>query len=256
MSTKTHIARPSASVCYNKPHNIKVSGIHKILVLADAHVPFSDNNFVKKAIDIGKFFKPDIIVFLGDIIDCVSISRFVKRMDERDFSNEIKATRKFLEYVCYNTFRGCDFYYLEGNHEQRISNFLLTHADALATLEELSLPSLLHFKELGIKFLPSDKILQIGKLTYTHGHLLKGTCSQYPSRSLYLAAKTNAIMGHAHRAGAYTCRSITGEIFKTFSVGCMSVLSPSYSAFNDFTAGCAIVETDKNNNFEVQLKSF
>jgi predicted phosphodiesterase len=237
------------------PNNIKISGNHKTLVLADTHFPYQSNDAIKKAIDIGKQFKPDIVVFLGDIIDCVSISRFVKRMDERDFNTEIKATRRFLETTT-RTFNGCKFYYLEGNHELRVSNYLLTHADALATLEELSLPSLLHLKEMNITFLPSDKILQIGKLTYTHGHLLKGTCSQFPARSLYMSAKTSAICGHAHRESAYTCRAITGEIFKTYSIGCLATLTPSYSAYNDFTAGCATITTDNVGKFDVQLKSF
>ena len=227
---------------------------HKILVIPDTHIPYQDNNSIKKTLEIGKRFNPDIIVLLGDIIDCVSISRFVKRTDERDFNTEVKSTRKFLEYI-RNTFKQSLFYYLEGNHEERITNYLLTHADALATLEELSLPSLLHLKELGIVFLSKEKTLQIGKLTYTHGQICKGICSTFPARALYLSAKTNAICGHAHRQSSYCCRSLTGEVFRTYSTGCLSILNPSYSVFNDFTAGCAIIETDNKGEFDVQLKS-
>lgn len=241
------------SECLKK--TIKVSGSHKVLVLADVHIPFQNNDSIKKAIEVGKKLKPDIVVLLGDILDCVSISRFIKRTDERDFNKEVLAARKFLESIT-KTFKGCKFYYLEGNHEQRISHYLLTHADALANLDELSLPSLLHLKQWGITFLPCEQILQIGKITLTHGNLLKGTCSMFPARSLYMSAKCSAMIGHAHRESAYTCRSLTGEVYKTYSVGCLSTLSPSYAVFNDFTAGCATVETDRQGNFEVSLKAF
>ena len=158
-------------------------------------------------------------------------------------------------YSLRDQFPKCRIYYLEGNHEARVSIFLLTHADALASLSELSLPSLLKLKELRIDYLPSDRILRIGNLVATHGHLLKGTCSQFPARSLYLATKTNAICGHAHRPTFYQCRSITGDVYKTYSTGCLSILNPSYSYFNDFCHGIATVETDNRNNFEVQLKA-
>src|SRR5579862_5085557 len=113
----------------------------KILVMGDTHVPYQNKEAVEKAIQIGKELKPDKIVLLGDMIDCVSISRFVKRMDERDFNQEVKETRKFLERL-RKTFPKAEMTYLEGNHEERITHYLLTHADALSTLEELSLPSL------------------------------------------------------------------------------------------------------------------
>ena len=225
----------------------------RFLILSDIHVPYQHKLNLSKAIEYGKKYNPTDVVLLGDVIDCVSISKFLKKSNERDFNKEILQTRKFLQSL-RNTFPKANISYLEGNHENRLNKYILTNASELSNLKELSLPSLLQLDKYNIKYYSEDKILKAGNLVLTHGHLVKGSCSSYPARSLFYSTKVSSLCGHCHRESMYTCRTIDNKVLKSYSVGCLSTLQPSYSIFNDFTAGFAVIDVISN-KAEVKLIS-
>ena len=51
------------------------------VTIGDTHVPYQDKSAIKCAIKIIKSIEPDNIIFIGDIIDFYSISRFSKTPD-------------------------------------------------------------------------------------------------------------------------------------------------------------------------------
>ena len=50
-------------------------------VLPDIHFPFQDKNALKVALDLINYVKPSVIIQVGDLVDCYSISRFSKDPD-------------------------------------------------------------------------------------------------------------------------------------------------------------------------------
>ena len=166
----------------------------RILVVSDLHIPFQDDGAVRKAMEIGKRFTPDTVVLNGDIVDFAAISKFVKSPKERDLKKELDMTNKFLKMV-RQKFPLAKLIYKSGNHEERLLVYLWTKAEAFADLPELTLPSLLHFKENRIEYSPKENVLKFGDLSVVHGHEIKGTLSTYPARTGYQSAKTNVLFG-------------------------------------------------------------
>ena len=227
----------------------------KILILSDLHIPFQDDGAVRKAMEIGKRFNPDTVVLNGDVVDFGAISKFVKSPKERDLKKELDMTNKFLKMV-RQKFPLAKLIYKSGNHEERLLVYLWTKAEAFADLPELTLPSLLHFKENRIEYSPKENVLKFGDLSVIHGHEIKGTLSTYPARTGYQSAKTNVLFGHCHRESSYTTRDVNDKVYHSYSTGCLSKLHADFSPHNEWTHGIALIEVSGNGEFEVQLKSF
>jgi hypothetical protein len=88
-----------------------------------------------------------------------------------------------------------------------------------------------------------------------HGH------ENYGSKSIHIAYKqlfntmTNVMSGHYHITQSDFKRSLTGEIYGSWVVGCLCSLYPRYHPQgNNWNSGFAIVEKENNGNFEVNNK--
>jgi predicted phosphodiesterase len=232
-----------------------VQGKHRVLILSDLHLPYHDPTAVKKALAIGKLFRPDIIILNGDFLDAISLSRYSRRLEDRDFNREVKAARTFL-YGLRKEYPLAKMFYRTGNHEKRVADYLMNTASELSTLEELQLPHLLHLKELRIQWLEREDILDLCGLKVLHGHEVSGTLSVYPARGLQLATQCPSICGHSHRSSFYISRNIERKIIQSWTLGCLCDLQPSYSINNNWVHGVGLVETIGQNKFKVILENF
>jgi predicted phosphodiesterase len=226
----------------------------KIIVLNDIHIPYQDSAAVKSALQIAKKYNPDKIIIGGDCIDFHAISRFLKNPRERNLKEEINQTREFLRTL-RDIFPKADILFKEGNHEARLGVFLWSKAEEFSDLDELTLPSLLHFKEHQIQYYPKEKIIYLTKkLVVIHGHERGSICTTFPARSLFLTTNISAIAGHCHRQSSFVKRTITGELIRTYTTGCLCATSADYAVFTDWTQGIALVETNGKGEFDVTLK--
>jgi hypothetical protein len=66
-----------------------------------------------------------------------------------------------------------------------------------------------------------------------------------------MRAKANAICGHSHQTSEHTERDVNNKMVTTWSVGCLSELSPDYSPYNKWNHGFAFI-TSNGNEFTVQ----
>jgi predicted phosphodiesterase len=247
-------SKETVSNCLNSKH-IKISGNRKVAILSDIHLPYEDKSALTHALKLVKQFNPDVIVLNGDILDCISLSRYSRASDERDFNSELKAGRVFLTGL-RKQFPKSRIIYRIGNHEARIQAFLMFKANELSTLEELSLPSLLHFKELNIEFLDKTQILDICGLKVLHGHEVAGTLAVYPARGLQLATQCPAICGHSHRSSFFISRNIERKIVQSWTSGCLCNLQPNFSVNNNWVHGIVLVTTHGQDKFDVKLENF
>ncbi|WP_457641438.1 metallophosphoesterase [Persephonella sp.] len=229
----------------------------RVLFVSDIHVPFHDATAVRKAFEYGLDEHVNTVVLGGDIMDNMAVS-FWKNRNRIDFLTELELMRNFLNEV-RGTFVNSNIYYVWGNHEQRHEKYLLSHADKLFGLEEISLENLLKLSEFRIRKIDNRdymqqhrKPFQIGKLYYLHGHEIRASWGVVNiARNLYLKAQDNIIFGHFHQSQEFIQKDINGDVRGSWAVGCLCEMSPDYSIINNWNHGFAVIEYEDDGDFTV-----
>jgi predicted phosphodiesterase len=135
----------------------------KIVVLPDIHYPMHINLSA-----IEKFlvdYKPDVLIYLGDLMDLDYLSRFQKENKliignnlRREYNEVIKLIEK------HRSFSGAEeVYYIEGNHEYRVQKFLESYPAGTGFIE---IPVAMGLKERGIKWVELNDWVRIGHLFF------------------------------------------------------------------------------------------
>ena len=74
-----------------------------------------------------------------------------------------------------------------------------------------------------------------------------------PARGLFLRAKTFSACSHCHTTSEHSTRDINDLMITTWSFGCLCDLSPDWNPIgNDWNWGFALINVEKDNNFEVE----
>lgn len=109
---------------------LKDSGMEKVLVLSDIHIPFQREDIL----DIVAKHKHEIstIILGGDTVDCYAVSSF-SHLETNPLVYEMKETHELLKQI-QNVTPGIRKYMIVGNHEQRWSNYIAKNASELNTL--------------------------------------------------------------------------------------------------------------------------
>ena len=230
----------------------KLSAGRKILVLPDIHVPYHNEKAVIKALTDGKIFGCDTVILLGDTMDCHMLSTHKKMKGALDMVDEVKQTKELMALI-RRAFPSAEVLYMEGNHEQRLSRHMEENSPALVGFDAITLPSLLNLQEeFNVKYLTTGELIACGRMTFIHGHELKGLGGINPARKLYLRAKTSTICGHFHRPDTFFTRNIRGESIECHVLGTLGTLTPHYHPLNEWRHGWGIVEVYKNGSFRVE----
>jgi predicted phosphodiesterase len=209
--------------CYKN----EVKNETRILVISDLHVPFQLSNLLEV---LGKYKdKIDILIFNGDISDCQSISKYIKKY-RVPFVEELIQTRDFITKVI-KLINPKKVYFNFGNHEIRYANYFSEkiNDDLMSLMPNDSLELLIvdgfykrdRFNGTKLFFEPLNKVIdnieliytgswynQIGDVIFCHPMaykraLLKTTQDAY----LYFVQKKldfNCIIcSHTHQIGFY-----------------------------------------------------
>jgi predicted phosphodiesterase len=245
------LALPESKEREWKPYKLPVNH-NDILFLTDIHVPYHNIPALTAALKYGLENEVNTVYINGDLVDFYAISRFQKDPRKRDLASEIYMAREFL-YTLRKLFPTQAIYFKAGNHDIRWDHYLINNASDLVGIEEFSLESILHLKQLNITFIADKQIVQMGKLIAVHGHEF-GQSMFSPvniARGLYLRAKDNAICGHHHQTSEHTEPNINGKVTTCWSVACLCELHPDYMPINKFTHGFAHIKAFDNDEFEV-----
>jgi hypothetical protein len=198
----------------------------RALFFSDPHAKFQDNIAVDVALQFARFWKPHYLFLMGDVIDFYSIARFDNDPRRKlDIQTEIDAARELLVTIRQAVGADCHIYYIEGNHEYRISKFLWSKAPELAHLRSLNLPGLLELKDLGIKYVSKGKMEYHG-FVIKHGHLIRKRSGYAAHAELDAVGKSGA-SGHTHRLGQVYRTDTTGS-YTWVETGCLCDLSPEW----------------------------
>ncbi|HEY1188316.1 MAG TPA: hypothetical protein VGE74_11700, partial [Gemmata sp.] len=166
------------------------------------------------------------------------------------YVEEVETGRKLLAWI-RSQFPAARIVLKEGNHEERLSRYIIQRAPALFGLEGIDLPALLHFADIGAEWVTDKRVIALGKLCVVHGHEYKGGGGVMPARWLYLRTRYVAMCGHFHRSSEYGDRDIRGKEERAWSLGCACYLFPRYMPLNSWNHGFAIVETFADGSFAV-----
>jgi predicted phosphodiesterase len=228
----------------------KVAGI-----FGDVHIPYHSISGLTAYLTWLQTRNPDTIIINGDLVDYHSLSRFVKDPKARNLAEERAATLQFFD-VLRRMFPKARIIWKLGNHEERQEIYLALKAPELLDLEELEYQNIFKLANYGIELVKDKRIIRLGKLPVIHGH-------EYPTpvlgpvnaaRGLFLRTKETAIVNHHHQVSEHTESTLSGEMITCWSLGCLCELHPAYARLNKWAQGGAVVELDKNGNFEVHNK--
>lgn len=226
---------------------------NKTLVLSDIHSRFCDKNALEKAINYGIKSKCNSVIINGDMLDFYQHSKFDKNPNILQyFEDEREWAQDFLELL-QDTF-GYVVYKL-GNHELRRENKI--NSMALQMPEILNIANIkdyVFFDNSNVQVVEDYNHIQYGKLNIIHGHEYYGGGGIHVAYNRLNKAMDNVLSGHSHVSQTSTKMTINGQVYGSWSLGCLCNLHPRYNPKNNWTQGFAILEKESDGNFEVVNK--
>lgn len=226
-------------------------GCDNILFLTDCQIPFHDISALQCALKYGKEQQVNTVYLNGDIVDFYALSDYEKEKRLRDLKAEIEMTREFL-CILRELFPNAQIYYKDGNHEERWSRYIRSRAPDFEGLGELEFASMFHLDKYNIHHISRRTIVEIGNLIAIHAHEVRGVGGVFPARTLFMKTLTSSICGDCHRTSEYSGKSINDKFHTCFTVGCLSVLRPHYSAGAQYNHGFAHIKTNASGDFTVK----
>lgn len=220
------------------------------LILGDIHLPHHDRRTIEAAIGEAKRRRVGWVILNGDTLDSHELSDHDKDPGAARYREEIKIGREFLGWI-RREFRRARIIFKEGNHEARLTRYVMRNAAALSGIEGVDVPGFLQFDKFGIEWVGDKRRILTGKLNVIHGHEYHGGGGVNPARWLYLKAGKVALTNHFHRSSEHIRRNISGQFEAAWSVGCACHLNPEYGPLNEWNHGYALVEVASNGWFTV-----
>ena len=225
----------------------------KPLILSDIHFPYHAEDELLIALEHGHKQDCDSIYLNGDVLDCHTISRFLKDGGAPSFNEEREMFWQFIEYVQSNW--KVPIYYKLGNHEERWQNYLSRQVPELFDVSDLRFDNVMQFDKYGIVQVEAKQKTQMGKLIVVHGHEFGESIFSpvNPARGLFLKAKSSVLAGHNHQTSEHHENNLKGDSLACFSTGCLCQLAPNYRpfAYTKWNHGFAVVGIDSDGSFEV-----
>lgn len=209
-----------------------------IFVASDIHFPFQDNYAVSTFLESCFINQPEIIVLNGDLMDFYKLSRFSKDPKGRDPEEEIDMCRDFLKAL-RDRCPKAEIYYTIGNHETRLTKYILDNAPYIVGLVE-NVFDLLKVSEFSV--IGCSSLLVNDTFMFKHGTRLgnkSGLSAMKELEAHYLSGAT----GHTHRLAKFTTRK-SGKRFVWFETGCLCTLDPEYMVQPDWQQGYASITFD------------
>lgn len=209
---------------------IKDSGVLKVIVQPDTHVPEHDQTALNVVYDFVNDYKPHGIINLGDFLECEPVSHWPsKDAKPKRFVRDVLAGRKILQEIDDAAGKQMRFKrFLIGNHEDWLDQYLTANIPELYDgIEELgtdlTVQGLLNLKDFGYKTVPLNEILTVGHANFIHGYY---TGKSHAATHLNVFG-CNIYYGHLHDVQSHSSVSIKG-VHEGMSLGCLRTLNASF----------------------------
>ncbi len=222
------------------PDTIHISGNIVGAVINDVHVPYHDKVAVSLACKVLAWWKPEVVIYNGDLLDFYDLSRYDKNpgrqyrlQDEIDmFHTDVIAP------VNHAVGKKCRKIFLPGNHEARLQKFLMAHPE-LFSLKDLELRNVLKLANYDIEYAAYS--VQFGDvLEVSHGTRVNKWAGMSAKAEQELRRYSmSTITGHVHRSGTFKTK--VGNEWKTGQESpCLCTLTPEYMRNPDWQQGITL----------------
>lgn len=230
-------------------NDLHIEGAVRIGLLSDIHFPYHDDAALDVACNFLKSRGIDILILNGDIVDFYSCSSYERHPSRRNIGLE-----RDLALAGFSTLRklfpDVRIIYREGNHEERFTRWLWSHATELFDAEEMQIENFLRLKDFGIEYVKGRSKIVVGKLNIYHGHELRSAATINIAISVLRKTFHNTLVGHWHQRQSVLKR-VDDQAIGCWVVGCLCKLDPYYARVNDWIHGFALIEVQSNGNFVV-----
>lgn len=196
-----------------------MSRLSPVLIVPDTHAPYHDVDAWQLMLEVARELQPEIIVHIGDLLDCYSVSRHSKDPARAmTLDSEVKVGRECraeLDELGAKTKIFC-----AGNHEFRLARYMQDRAPELHGL--LDIPKLLQLDENGWEYVEYRRDRKEGVVHFTHDTGSAGRHAIYRALDTYGASN---ITGHTHRLAYIVEGSVAGKPALSASFGWLGDLS-------------------------------
>lgn len=191
--------------------------IPNVLIVSDLHIPFEHKNALKFVSNTYKNYNCNEIVFIGDVFDVYSLSKYTKSPSSYNVIDEFNLSiKKIKEWSKEFPIAKC----VLGNHEIRINKKLTENGipkEFIKTFNELwELPNTWKWK---YEFI-------INNIHYLHGN----RDGMYSHVNIARDIRESVVTGHTHSSGGTHFLSNFSNTIFAMNVGCL-INKDSY-AFN------------------------
>ena len=202
-------------------------------------VPLHDRRAMDLVLQLAARLQPEIIVWLGDLLDFAEMStKYPTPIELQDTAQPSLAELRWWLATFRATCPRARMVWVEGNHDDRIRRALSHKMPAIAALhpvgdpqdEALAMRRLLHLDELGVEYVgPYPKSFWLWDLVEVpHGKVVKSK-NGHTASALVTASHHSTVCGHVHRLEE-AHRTIWGphgpSIIYGASLGCLCRIAP------------------------------
>jgi predicted phosphodiesterase len=165
----------------------------RVFFIPDCHIPYVDRMAWAVMTNALRAFRPDVLVVLGDFIDCHAVSSHSKDpLRPLRLADEIEGVHVYLDEL--DAVGVPEKVFVLGNHEDRLRRYLWDRAPALFGC--VSVPQLLRLSERDWEVVEYGDGRWVGKVYCTHD---MGKSGKYAVKQALADAGCNIVIGHLHR---------------------------------------------------------
>lgn len=202
-----------------------MSKYEKCLLVPDIHAPYQNDVALSSLISFSKWWKPDKIFIMGDLVDFYAISRFTKDPERAlKLQDEIDVAYEILKQI-RNANPNTPIVLIRGNHEYRLQKYLWSEAKELSSLRDLTVENLLNLKSLNIKYEGTGRLRHRG-IIIKHGDVVRKFAG-YSAKGEFEKSGMSGVSGHTHRAAVYYHKNASGD-YAWMECGCLCRLDAEY----------------------------
>jgi predicted phosphodiesterase len=190
----------------------------RVLIIPDVHVPYHCPLAWNTALAVGRGWRPDVGVILGDFADFYQVSQYAKDPKRKiPFDQEVTLVLEEMER--FAALRIPRVIACEGNHETRFSRMMANDNPALSGVPGIASDArqLLDVqKRFGWEWVPYGHHASVGKLNFMHD---AGHAGMYAAKQSVAAFGASIVFGHTHRAGAHYESTVNGDRHVGWTMG-------------------------------------
>lgn len=224
------------------------------IIYGDTHGQFLDEQAEAVLLGIMQDFKPDVVVHVGDAVDCYTVSAFDRDPTRKEsLQEEIDIARKHLARV-RAVAPDASFFLLEGNHEDRLRRAIWGSEGPMREIVKLrefqkavTWPTLLQLDALGIEWVPGHEQPRsdiFSKFLVKHGDIVR-KWSGATAQGEYMKYGKSGASGHVHRLGQFMHRDLNGNHVWQ-ETGCLCRLDPEYMRHPDWQNGFVVASFERS----------